>query len=220
MFIDANREPPVADLLIDATNLGTPSDDEVRRYWRGQGVFVSSVITGYEDERAAAINAIESRSARPVAWERIVPAPVRPEHAWLGGVNAADALVLLLGSRYGVRRDDGRSATHAEFDRAQERGIPRWIFLDSRADGSRDAPLQNWIDDDLSQHHSYVRVDSPASLAARIEVKLDDEAAMRVFTWYKFGRAISSRRICPVSATRAATPTSLAHQWRRIIRYG
>lgn len=105
-------------------------------------------------------------------------------------MNSADALVLLLGSRYGVRRDDGRSATHAEFDRAQERGIPRWIFLDARADGSRDALLRNWIDDDLRQHHSYATFESPESLSSRVAAKLADEAAMRVFTWYKFGRAI------------------------------
>lgn len=190
MYLDSAREPSIGELLIDATNLGTPSEDEVREYWRGKGVFVSSVINGYETERAAAIDAIESRAARPVAWERIVPAPVKVEHAWLSGVNSADALTVLLGHRYGLRRDDGRSATHSEFARAEERGIPRWAFLDSRAEGSRDALLQNWIDDDLTQRHSYAHFDSPDSLAARIAAKLDDEAAMHVFTWYKFGRAI------------------------------
>ena len=140
MFQTDTSVTPISGLLVDAANLGSPTDAEVRAYWHGRGVFVSSVIEGYRDERSTAVAAIESRGARPIAWERIVPASVKAEDAWIGGVNAADALVLLLGGRYGRRRDDGRSATHAEFDRAQERSIVRWIFIDSRAEGDRDAP--------------------------------------------------------------------------------
>lgn len=111
----------------------------MRAYWSGRGVFVGSVITGYTAERAAAIAAIRSRGGRAIAWETITPEPVKAEDAWLGGVAASDAFVLLLGAGYGTRRDDGLSATHAEFERAEQRGIPRWVFLDSRADDERDA---------------------------------------------------------------------------------
>jgi hypothetical protein len=148
MYGSGQSSEAVDELLIDSAALGAPTEDEVRRYWRGRAVFVSSVIAGYRDERAAAMRAIESRACRALAWETIVPAPVKAEDAWLSGVDMADALVLILGSRYGARRDDGRSATHSEFDRAVERGIPRWVFVDDRAERQRDALLENWLRDD------------------------------------------------------------------------
>jgi hypothetical protein len=182
---------PISRLLVDAASLGTPTGEGVRGHWRGKGVFVSSGIDGYAAERARAIGVIEIRAARAIAWETITPEPVKAEEAWLGGVDAAHALVLLLGARYGARRDDGYSATHAEFERAQERGIPRWVFLDARVpDADRDALLRRWIEDDLRRRHSYARFDSPDSLAQRIGAKLDDSAAIEIFTWFKFGDAV------------------------------
>lgn len=190
MYRSNDQDTPIGDLLLDAANLGTPSDEEVRAYWRDRGVFVSSVIADYTAERSAAMRAITSRGARAIAWETITPAPVKAEDAWLGGVDASDALVLLLGARYGARRDDGLSATHAEFERAQARGIPRWVFVDSRGNEERDAPLRRWIEDDLSRRHSYARFDSADALEARIGAKLADAAAFELFTWYKFGDAV------------------------------
>jgi hypothetical protein len=190
MYSGSHAQESISDLLIDSATLGTPSEDESRAYWRGRSVFISSVMTGLGAERSGAIDAVTKKAARVLAWETIVPAPVKAEDAWLAGVDMADALVLVLGSRYGARRDDGRSATHAEFDRAVERGIPRWVFVDARTDGQRDAPLENWIRDDIMRRHSYATFDSPEALAARIAAKMDDTAALAVFTWIKFGRAI------------------------------
>ncbi len=109
---------PIGQVMLDAANLGTPTADEVRAYSRDRGVFLSSVIAEFETERPAAIGAIRSREARPVAWETITPHPVKAEDAWLAGVNAAHAFVLVLGRSYGRVRDDGYSATHAELRRA------------------------------------------------------------------------------------------------------
>jgi hypothetical protein len=143
MYDTAGPGESIDGLLIDSATLGSPSDEESRAHWRARSVFISSVIEGQGDERAAAIGAVGAAGARPIAWETIVPAPVKAEEAWLAGVDMANALVLVLGARYGARRDDGRSATHAEFDRAVDRGIPRWVFVDDRANGQRDALLGN-----------------------------------------------------------------------------
>lgn len=186
-----DEQKPIGQLILDAANLGTPTDDEVRAYWRRRGVFLSSVIAEFETERSAAIGAIRSREARPVAWETITPRPVKAEDAWLAGVNAAHALVLVLGRSYGRVRDDSYSATHAEFRRAQERGIERWVFLDARVPRQeRDGQLTRWIEDDLAPRHSYASFDSPEELAAGVAARLDDAAAFELFTWFKFGRAV------------------------------
>ena len=134
-----------ADLSVDSVRLLPPTDDELRRWAHGRRFFVSSVMS-MTDERAAAIAAISGVGAVPVAWELLTPAPSPPEDAWLSGVESSDYLFLLLGSRYGVRRPDGYSATHREFLRAEELGLVRWVLSDRRvSDGERDGYLRDWL---------------------------------------------------------------------------
>ena len=91
-------------------------------------VFVSSVIRGFEPFREAAVEALRVLGHEPVRAEDFGASPDSPQQACLAGVRASDAVVLLLGARYGARQASGRSATHEEYLEARER-CPVLVFV-------------------------------------------------------------------------------------------
>lgn len=82
-------------------------------------VFVSSLITGMEPLRAAARAGVEALGHRPVMAEDFAARPDSPQVACLEGVRGADAVVLILGARYGAKQASGLSATHEEYREAK-----------------------------------------------------------------------------------------------------
>jgi len=84
-------------------------------------IFLSSVIRGFEPFRDAAGRAIGSLGFELLRSERFSASPDAPRRACLAEVRAADAVVLLLGARYGTIQDSGLSATHEEYREARER---------------------------------------------------------------------------------------------------
>lgn len=84
-------------------------------------VFVSSLISGMEEERAAAKRAIEVLGHEPVMAEEFGARASSPQVACLQGVREADAVVLILGPRYGAKQSSGMSATHEEYLEARGR---------------------------------------------------------------------------------------------------
>lgn len=84
-------------------------------------VFVSSLISGMEAERAAVRRAIEMLGHQPVMAEDFGARAMSPQVACLSGVREADLIVLVLGLRYGAEQPSGLSATHEEFNEAQGR---------------------------------------------------------------------------------------------------
>lgn len=84
-------------------------------------VFVSSVIGGMEAFRAAAVTAIRALGHEPITAEAFVAGPTSPRVACLAGVRGADAIVLLLGARYGDSQPaSGLAPTHEEYREAKE----------------------------------------------------------------------------------------------------
>ena len=75
-------------------------------------VFVSSLISGMEAERAAVKDAIETLGHQPLMAEDFGARPSSPQITCLHGVREADVVVLVLGPRYGSRQPSGISATH------------------------------------------------------------------------------------------------------------
>lgn len=59
--------------------------------------------------------------------------PSTPRAACLRGVRESDAMVLILGERYGTVQTTGLSATHEEYNEARER-IPVYVFIERRDD--------------------------------------------------------------------------------------
>lgn len=94
----------------------------------GQGasvlkVFVSSVFRGYEEHRAAIRRLVEALGHEAVLIGETAPALPRPgQRACLDAVAACDAMVLVLGAKYGTEQQSGKSATHEEWIHARDLG--------------------------------------------------------------------------------------------------
>ena len=94
-------------------------------------VFISSLITGFESLRDAAAEAIATLGHAPVRAEEFPASPDTPQQACLAGVRASDAVVLVLGDRYGYVQQSGLSATHEEYREARE-SCPVLVFIQQR----------------------------------------------------------------------------------------
>jgi Domain of unknown function (DUF4062) len=91
-------------------------------------VFISSVIAGMEEYRAAAREAAESLGYTVIAAEDFGASPSSPQQVCLAGVRDADVVVLLLGARYGTLQTSGLSPTHEEYHEARGRK-PVLVFV-------------------------------------------------------------------------------------------
>lgn len=97
-------------------------------------VFISSLISGYEQYRAAVAEAIETLGHEVVRAEDFGATPSTPQQTCLAAVRASDAVVLLLGDRYGyVQEPSGLSATHEEYREARDRK-PVLVFVEDLTD--------------------------------------------------------------------------------------
>lgn len=84
-------------------------------------VFISSLISEMEAERAAAKRAIEALRHEPVMAEDFGAQANSPQVACLTGLRKSDLVVLILGVRYGDKQASGLSATHEEYRDARGR---------------------------------------------------------------------------------------------------
>ena len=75
-------------------------------------VFISSVITGFEAQRAAARSAVESLRLQPIMAERDFGAkPYTSQEACLDGVRQCDIYLGIFGTRYGFVTASGKSVS-------------------------------------------------------------------------------------------------------------
>ena len=106
-------------------------------------VFVSSVMTGYAEYREAARAGIRQAGCDAVLADDFAAQDASSRNACIDGVQSADALVLLLGPRYGWVAPSGRSATEEEYQEAIRRHIPILVFVQ---DGiSREPDQQGFV---------------------------------------------------------------------------
>lgn len=83
-------------------------------------VFISSIITGLEEFRTAAREAVTQLGHEPVMAEDFHAKPHSPQIACLEGLRQSGLVVLILGSEYGQKQQEGISATHEEYREAKE----------------------------------------------------------------------------------------------------
>ncbi|MBT2189194.1 DUF4062 domain-containing protein [Sphingobium nicotianae] len=84
-------------------------------------IFISSLITGFEAQRAAARRAVTTLRHEPVMAEDFGAQPNSPQIACLQGLRSSDMMVLILGEHYGfVPHSSPLSATHQEYREARE----------------------------------------------------------------------------------------------------
>lgn len=97
-------------------------------------IFISSLIGGFEEFRAAARSAIVALRHEPVVAEDFGAQASSPQIACLQGLRSADLVVLILGDRYGhAQGSSGVSPTHEEYLEARDRK-PILTFVQSGVD--------------------------------------------------------------------------------------
>ncbi len=106
-------------------------------------VFVSSVMGGYKNFRDAAGEGIRQAGCEPVRAEDYPVATTSPRKSCLDGVRSADALVLLLGQRYGFVGPSGLGATEEEYDEARKNHMPILVFLQ---EGEPEADQEKFVE--------------------------------------------------------------------------
>lgn len=77
-------------------------------------IFISSLISGFEENRMAVKRAISILKHNPIMAEDFGAKPDSPQITCLKGVRESDVVILILGSRYGYEQQQGLSATHEE----------------------------------------------------------------------------------------------------------
>ncbi|MBO9855829.1 DUF4062 domain-containing protein [Xanthomonas sp. A1809] len=100
-------------------------------------IFISSLITGMEAERAAVKQAIELLGHQAIMAEDFGARASSPQVACLNGVREADLVILVLGPRYGAKQAGGVSATHEEVNEARNRK-PLLMFVQSGMEAEPD----------------------------------------------------------------------------------
>ena len=136
-------------------------------------VFVSSLISGFESLREAAAAAITTLGDEVVRAEDFHASPDSPQQACLAGVREADAVVLILGDRYGYVQQSGLSATHEEYREARELG-PVLVFIqrDAQPEPKQSEfirEVQGW-----ERGHYTAEFSDPEDLRSRVTRALHD----------------------------------------------
>src|SRR4051812_8193197 len=100
-------------------------------YTRPMKIFVSSVISGFEQYRAAAVDAIRALGYDVIRAEDFAASTRSPQVACMTGIREADLVLLILGERYGAVQTSGKSATHEEYEEAKGRK-PILVFVQDK----------------------------------------------------------------------------------------
>jgi hypothetical protein len=111
-------------------------------------VFVSSVIGGMEEFRESAATAATTLRHEVKKAEDFGATSDTPQQTCLAGVRASEVLILILGARYGVRQESGKSATHEEYLEARDR-MPVIVFIQQGVERDQDQrafikEVQDW----------------------------------------------------------------------------
>lgn len=93
-------------------------------------VFISSVMDGYGPFRDAAAEGIRQAGCDPVRAEDFPAAGHSPRNACLDGMQSADALVLILGERYGFIGPSGVAVSEEEYNEARRCHKRIMVFLE------------------------------------------------------------------------------------------
>ncbi|WAH60649.1 DUF4062 domain-containing protein [Pseudomonas silvicola] len=110
-------------------------------------IFISSVVRGYENYRAAAKKAVELLQYTPRMCESFGAQPYSSEIACMAEVQEADVVVLILGADYGFETPSGESVTQQEYRRARTLNKPVLAFLENvEASGKQKAFRQEVSD--------------------------------------------------------------------------
>ncbi len=97
-------------------------------------VFISSVMDGMGGFREAVAKAIDTLGNETVRAEDFSASPNSPRITCLEAVRSSDAMILILGERYGDQQDSGLSATHEEYRKARKFQQPVLVMVQEKID--------------------------------------------------------------------------------------
>lgn len=110
-------------------------------------VFISSVVRGFEQFRAAAKDAVETLDMKPIMSEHFGARSYSSEHACLTEVDQCDVYVLILGANYGYEPQPGLSVTQQEFHQAVSKRKPILVFIHKTDFDAKQAVFVNEVSD-------------------------------------------------------------------------
>jgi len=98
-------------------------------------IFISSTYLDLINERNNAINTVD-RIGQAVAMEKWFAKAEAPKELVLNKLKECDALILILGFKYGsINNDEGISITEIEYNTAKNLGLPVFVFIKSNYKG-------------------------------------------------------------------------------------
>ncbi len=118
-------------------------------------IFVSSLISGFESFRAATRSAITNLRHEAIMAEDFGARPDTPQVACLREIRNSDAVVLILGERYGsVQSASSLAPTHEEFREVRDRK-PVFVFVQEGV--QREPPQEKFVAEVQAWHNGYFR---------------------------------------------------------------
>ena len=132
-------------------------------------VFVSSVIEGFADYRAAARNGIKAAGAEPVMVNEDLPSQgTSSRNACLDAIDSCDWLLSIVGERGGWTTPSGRLVVEEEFEHARVRSLSVLAFIQ---DTKRDAQADRFVRrlSDYVDGMFRTKFQTPADLEQQIE---------------------------------------------------
>lgn len=98
-------------------------------------IFISSTYLDLIDERCKAISIVD-KIGQAIAMEKWFAEAKAPKKAALKKLKECDAVILILGFKYGsIDKDEGISITEIEYNTAKSHGLPVFVFQKRNSDG-------------------------------------------------------------------------------------
>ncbi|MFQ5686212.1 MAG: DUF4062 domain-containing protein [Candidatus Scalindua sp.] len=110
-------------------------------------VFISSVISGFEEYRNAARKAVEIMGDKPIMSEDFEARPYSSDVACISEVETSDFYVLIMGMDYGYLTSEGISVTHKEYRVARKLDMPILAFIQDCEKEETQASFQKEVED-------------------------------------------------------------------------
>lgn len=180
------------ELLLDMTSpLPVFNEPELRQWALGRRIFISSTMRDLQEERQQAAGTIRSLGATARFFEEF-SSPSGPQGIYVPEVARADAVILILGERYGepVPADaHARSATQIEYDEAVGTYKPVLVYRKEGTQLKREPRLASFMNQ-LDAKHTVARFHSLGELDALVREGLSSLAQSESLEWCKLGRAV------------------------------
>ena len=110
-------------------------------------VFISSVISGFEEYRNAARKAVEIMGDKPIMSEGFEARPYSSDVSCISEVESSDVYVLIMGADYGYLTLEGISVTHKKYLVARKLDKPILAFIQDCEKEETQVSFQKEVED-------------------------------------------------------------------------